>query len=224
MNKFKGFKKLAISFLAFAMVMVSIVPVALVPASAASSGKEVTIYFQNNKNWKNVYAYLWVGSGNVKGTSAWPGTQMTKVSGTDNWYEMKFTPSSAFNVIFNDNGQPKPQQTANHTPKDLTSDKSAYWFVPTDTSETNNNNYTATGLAIKVYTEAQSGFPTPKAAATDAKPGNAKTSSSTTKNSSKKDNSPQTGDNSESMPIILTVALASLAGIGILFSHKKAAA
>lgn len=218
-------RKLVTGLLALAVVTVSAAPVLSAPASAASAGKEVTIYFQNSQNWKNVYAYLWEGSGNLKGTPAWPGQQMTKVSGTENWYEMKFTPATAFNVIFDDNGQPKPQQTANHTPKDLTSDKTAYWFVPTDSTQTNGNGLTPAGTAVQVYTEAQAGFPTPAAvtSVTD------KTTAGTTAaaagaDASKKDAVPKTGDTGVSEPAVAAAALIALAGMGLVLLRKKAAA
>ena len=195
--------------MAMTMVMASAISMAAVPASAAS--KEVTIYFQNTKNWDNVYVYQWIGSGNIKGTPAWPGKQMTKVSGTDNWYEVKYTGSSAFNVTFNNNAQPKPQQTADHTPKDLAADKDAYWFVPTDTSESNSNGQTPVGTVIKVYTEAQSGFPKPAAA-----------SAASTKPAAGTDASPKTGDANENAPVFVTAAtLLALAGMGTILIRKR---
>ena len=213
----KKLKKLVTGILALAVVMVSTAPMLSVSASAAFTDKEVTVYFQNSKSWKNVYAYLWHGSGNLKGTPAWPGKQMTKVSGTSDWYELKFSPAMAFSVIFNDNAQPKPQQTANHTPKDLTADKPAYWFVPTDATQTNGNGYTPTGVAVKVYSEAQSGFPTPSASTGTSN----KAATATAAAPTNKDASPKTGDTGTGMTVVVTVAAVALAGMGFVLARKK---
>jgi LPXTG-motif cell wall-anchored protein len=224
----KKFKKLVAGIMAMAMVMTSAIAMTAVPASAAS--KEVTVYFQNTGKWSNVYAYLWAGSGNIKGTPAWPGKQMTKVSGTDNWYEMKYTAGAAFNVIFNDNAQPKPHQTANHTPKNLAADKEAYWFVPGGATESNNNNYTPAGTAITVYTAAQAGFPKPAAAVTTKSTTSAASSAASspaaatvsTDSATPTDASPKTGDANENAPIMVTTtALLALAGIGTVLIRKK---
>ncbi len=225
----KRFKKLVAGIMAMAMVMTSAIAMTAVPASAA--GKEVTIYFQNTEKWSNVYAYMWAGSGNIKGTPAWPGKQMTKVSGTDNWYELKYTAGTAFNVIFNDNVQPKPHQTANHTPKDLAADKDAYWFVPGGATESNNNNYTPAGAAITVYTEAKSGFPKPATTAATTKNGTTAASSkagstaaatTSTDSTATTDASPKTGDANENAPIIVTTAaLLALAGMGTILIRKR---
>lgn len=225
----KRFRKLVAGIMAMAMVMTSAIAMAAAPASAAS--KEVTIYFQNTKNWSNVYAYLWIGSGNVKGTPAWPGKQMTKVSGADNWYEMKYTAGTAFNVIFNDNAQPKPQQTADHNPKNLAADKDAYWFVPTNATESNDNGKTPVGTVLKVYTDAQAGFPKPAAAATTSskkdttvaasKAGDAAATVSASSTAAA-DASPTTGDANENAPIIVTTAaLLALAGMGTVLIRRK---
>ena len=150
----KRSKKLVAGIMAMAIMMSSAIAMAATPASAA--GKEVTVYFQNTQNWSSVYAYLWAGSGNIKGTAAWPGQKMAKVAGADNWYEVKYTAGAPFNVIFNDNAQPKPHQTADHTPKNLAADKDAYWFVPGGAAKSNDNGLTPAGTAITVYTEAVS--------------------------------------------------------------------
>ena len=224
----KRFKKLVAGIMAMAMVMSSAVAMSATPASAAS--KEVTVYFQNTEKWNNVYAYMWAGSGNIKGTPAWPGKQMTKVAGTENWYELKYTAGAAFNVIFNDNAQPKPHQTANHTPKDLAADKDAYWFVPTGSTETNTNGLTAAGTAIKVYTEAQSGFPKPAAAAaataskdtTTVSNATSSAAATSTNSAAATDASPKTGDTNENVPTAVTaVALLALAGMGTVLIRKK---
>lgn len=218
----KRFKKLVAGIMAMAMMMTSAFAMAATPASAASKG--VTIYFQNTQKWSSVYAYTWAGSGNIKGTPAWPGKQMTKVAGADNWYEMQYTAGATFNVIFTDNAQPKPHQTANHTPKDLSADKEAYWFVPAGATQTNNNNYTPAGTSIKLYTEAQAGFPKPAAVAATT-PSKKDTTATVSTASAAADTSPKTGDANESAPIIvMTAALLALAGVGTVLIRKKARA
>ena len=43
---------------------------------------EVTLYFSNNKNWSNVYAYVWSSSTDTP-LAAWPGTAMTYVKNNE---------------------------------------------------------------------------------------------------------------------------------------------
>ncbi|CDZ24370.1 hypothetical protein CCDG5_1256 [[Clostridium] cellulosi] len=211
-----SFKKLIAGIISFAVMLTSAIAIAL-PASAAS--KTVTIYFKNTQNWNTVYAYIWAGSGPVKGTPAWPGQKMTKVSGTDDWYEIKYTGGTAFNVIFNDNAQPKPNQTSDHTPKDLSPNKSAYWFVPSGKTETNSNGLTPAGTSVTVYSDPQAGFPTPSTESTTSKSESSSKSSSSSSNVS----SPNTGDASESTLITAaTAALIALAGVVTVLVRKKA--
>lgn len=62
-----------------------------------------TVYFDNtNSNWSKVYAYAWQDSNSNNKNSAWPGVEMTKVSGNiysitlddDNWDKIIFNPGS----------------------------------------------------------------------------------------------------------------------------------
>lgn len=210
----KKLKKLALGLLALAVMVGSGVPAMTAPASAATTGKEVTVYFQNSKNWSSVYAYLWHGSGPLTGMGAWPGQKMTKVAGTDNWYQIKFTPSTTFNAIFtNNNGN----QTTDHTPKDLTSDKTAYWFVPTDKAQTGGG-YGAKGVAVTLYTEAQSGFPGAAAAGDTGKSGG-----KTDNTAPAKDATPKTGDNGAGAVAVAAVAVVSAVGMGVVLGRKKKA-
>ena len=155
---------------------------------------------------------------------------MTKVAGTENWYKTEYTAGTAFNVIFSDNAQPKPHQTANHTPKNLAADKDAYWFVPAGKAAADGNGLTPAGTAITVYTAAQPGFPKPAAAVTPKN--NTSTASSTasspaaatvsTDSAAPADASPKTGDANENAPIMVTTAaLLALAGMGTVLIRKK---
>ncbi|MBQ2276685.1 MAG: starch-binding protein [Lachnospiraceae bacterium] len=63
--------------------------------SGVTPVKEEKVYYQNTKNWNNVYAYYWSDS-NTKMTS-WPGVKMTKEK--DNVYSVK-VPSDAQYIIF----------------------------------------------------------------------------------------------------------------------------
>lgn len=62
-----------------------------------------TVYFDNtNSNWSKVYAYAWQDSNSSNINNAWPGVEMTKVSGNiysitlndDNWNKIIFNPGS----------------------------------------------------------------------------------------------------------------------------------
>lgn len=63
-----------------------------------------TVYFDNtNSNWSKVYAYAWQDSNSSNINNAWPGVEMTKVSGNiysitlndDNWNKIIFNPGSS---------------------------------------------------------------------------------------------------------------------------------
>lgn len=215
----KIMKKFIQKALACMMALAVVLTVSALPlqtANAATTG--VKIYFQNNQGWDKVNAYIWQGSGPVSGTSAWPGAVMTKVSGTDNWYELTYTGTSKFNVIFN-NGAATPKQTANHTPADLATDKDAYWFTPSNESASSNA-YGASGVAVTVSTTAPAGFP----AAASSTPSKASSvSSAASASSGTKDSSPKTGDSGSPA----AVAVAGTAALGCLIAvlaRKKAKA
>lgn len=62
-----------------------------------------TVYFDNtNSNWSKVYAYAWQDSNASNKNGAWPGVEMTKISGNiysitlddDNWDKIIFNPGS----------------------------------------------------------------------------------------------------------------------------------
>lgn len=206
----KAWRKGLASVIAFAVMAVSTVALAVAPVHAASKG--VTLYFQNSQNWKSVYCYVWYGSGSV-GT-AWPGQQMTKVSGTSNWYECTYTGSKPINAVFNDNGKPKPNQTANHTPGNLPLTQDAYWFTLTS-STSQNASGEGGGSNVVVHTKPESGFPT-AAAATP-------TQGTATPVAATKDTTPKTGDSSMA-PIVAVIGIAAFAGLAVEFGRKKIAA
>ena len=62
--------------------------------------KTVTIYFDNTSNWSKVNVYTWTGETPITGT--WPGSAMTKVSGSIYSYEV---PARAVNIIFNNGSE-----------------------------------------------------------------------------------------------------------------------
>ncbi len=81
--------------------------------------KEINVYFSNNRNWSDVYAYVWSG-GNQP--AAWPGTKMTKV-GTNSMgediYSITVDYSKYNNIIFN-NGSGQQSKDTSITVKDNT--------------------------------------------------------------------------------------------------------
>lgn len=203
----KNLKKIMVSFMALALLVVSMAATPL-KAKAESS---IMIYFQNTEEWSKVYAYIWQGLGPVHGTATWPGAEMTKVDGTDNWYQFEYTAGTAFQVIFNDNGSPKTTQTGNF-PEDLEADKAAYWFIPSNalTDEGTSDGYTAQGLSVEIFTEAPEGFPATSNT----------TEANTTTVEEVKDESPKTGDTAEPM-VIMGAAIISFLGIVVIISRKK---
>lgn len=223
----KIMKKFIQKALACLMALAVVLTVAALPLQTANAAtKGVKIYFQNNQGWSKVNAYIWQGSGPVSGTSAWPGATMTKVSGTDNWYELTYTGTSKFNVIFND-GAAKPKQTANHTPADLAADKDAYWFTPSNETSSNDNGLTPAGAAVTVSTTAPAGFPaaassTPsKASSISSKASSA--SSAAPASSGTKDSSPKTGDSGSPAAVAVT-GTAALGCLIAVLARKKAKA
>lgn len=204
MNKF--FTKLLSGVVTMAVLATS---VCVLPAKAA--GSSVTVFFKNTLGWSSVYCYTFFGT-NSTGT-AWPGTQMTSVG--NGWFKMTYTGSKALNVVFNDNAQPTPHQTANSQPADLDNSVSAYWFVPTGTSSANAGGMGG-GSTVTVYKTAQAGFPAaPTATATTAT-----TTSSSTSSTAKKSTSPSTGDNNM-VPAAGAAIVLAAAGIAFTISRKK---
>ncbi len=67
---------------------------------------EINVYFSNNKNWSEVYAYIWGEGGSSP--ASWPGTKMTKV-GTNSMgedvYSIKVDYSKYQNIIFTNNSE-----------------------------------------------------------------------------------------------------------------------
>ena len=209
----KKFKKFVVGFMALALLVVSFTVTPLV----AKADSSVMIYYQNTEGWENVYCYIWQGLGPVKGTATWPGTEMTKVEGTDNWYELEYTAGSAFQVIFNDNAVPKISQTGN-LPSDLEADKSAYWFVPNNamTDQGTSDGYTAQGLSVQILTEAPEGFPV----STSSTEGTQVKKADSVEVATEKDESPKTGDTL--MPVVIViVGSISLFGISLILLRKK---
>lgn len=69
--------------------------------TSPDSNKNITVYFENNKNWSSVYAYVWSGSNNL---ASWNGTKMTYAGRSKNGYDVysiTFDYSSYSNIIFN---------------------------------------------------------------------------------------------------------------------------
>lgn len=93
--------------------------------------KDINIYFSNNKNWSDVYAYVWSDGGS--NPAAWPGTKMTKV-GTNSMgeevYTIKVDHTKYQNIIFtNNSGQQSADtviETKNNTGYYLKGDSSPY--------------------------------------------------------------------------------------------------
>lgn len=143
-------------------LLMMVVPAVMATVSAETAGDGVTLYFQNNGGWDNVYCYTWGSSGSVG--ENWPGAAMTPVAGSDHWYSFTYTSDTPVNAIFTNNSG---AQTANHTPADLAVTAKAYWFVPGTETEVTAGGY-ASGTTVTVYTEAQAGWPGYVAAATAA--------------------------------------------------------
>ncbi|MDO5124130.1 MAG: starch-binding protein, partial [Eubacteriales bacterium] len=69
------------------------------------TGGEITVYFTNNNNWSNVYAYIWKNGGST--LNSWPGTAMTYVktnSQNQKVYSITLDSSKYDMIIFNNNG------------------------------------------------------------------------------------------------------------------------
>ena len=87
-------KNRILAFLLCVCLVLSMVPAIAIDTAAASTK---TIYFDNSgKNWGTVYVYTWNNNGDC--TGGWPGTAMTKVSGSIYSYEV---PAAATSIIFN---------------------------------------------------------------------------------------------------------------------------
>lgn len=217
------FKKL---ISAVAAAVVALVFSASLPAKAAGG---VTVYFQNSANWSAVYCYTWYGSGAV-GT-AWPGQQMTSVG--NGWYSFTYTGDKPLNVVFNDNGKPTPNQTADQNPKDLPLTQSAYWFTLAGSSAQNAGGIGG-GTNLAVHNTPESGWPGAAAssspssskAASQSSAASSAASASASKSTSKSASSsaassPATGDQSPVTAAAGIAVLAVAAMAGVWFTRKK---
>lgn len=102
----------------------------------------VTVFFKNNDSWENVSIYVWYTEGEgtesavtTTFTEAWPGTAMTKVDGTEDWYSytVDLPRADGVKLIFNNGLAEGALQTA-----DLSLDVTKlYWSnnVPYETKE-----------------------------------------------------------------------------------------
>lgn len=201
----RNFRKITSMVMIIALIAVGFFTA---PITANAEGS-IKLYFKNSGGWDKVYCYIWQGSGPVKGTDPWPGAEMTKVEGSEDWYQVEYTAGTAFQVIFNDNGTPNLTQTGNLT-ADLTADKEAYWFVLDggSTEEGTTDGYTAGGLQVTVLTEAPEGFVT------------AETADSEITIVTASEELPKTGENPFPVPVILAV-LGLISGVVILTFSKK---
>lgn len=147
----KIFAKITMSILTIAMS----VSMMASPLSASAEENSVKVYFKNTPNWENVYCYTWADIGGTG--KGWPGDEMTPIG--DGWYEFEYTGSKVLNCIFNDNGQPKATQTANHSPADLSIDKNAYWFTASSNVEDSGDGMSS-GYTVTVSETAPDDFPT----------------------------------------------------------------
>ncbi len=103
-----------------------------------SAGKRI-VYFENSNNWSTVNAYYWSDSNS--GMVSWPGTAMTKVSGTTNIYYVEI-PENAEKIIFNNVYNGSGYQTDN-----LTLPEDTLTGVTVDAvNGLINVNYTSTGM------------------------------------------------------------------------------
>ncbi|MDF2473265.1 MAG: hypothetical protein K0R21_1047 [Anaerocolumna sp.] len=202
----RNFSKFTSVVMIIALIAVSFL---IAPITANAEGS-VQLYFKNSGGWDKVYCYIWQGSGPVKGTDPWPGAEMPKIEGSEDWYQVEYTAGTEFQVIFNDNGTPSLTQTGNLT-SDLTADKEAYWFVldGASTEEGTSDGYTAGGLQVTVLTEAPEGFATVETSDSEAAP--------VTDTASKE--LPKTGENTFPTPVILAV-IGIILGI-VIFSFRK---
>jgi len=209
----KKFKKILASFMAVALVLVALG----MPKVAKAEGV-IDFYFQNTEGWEKVFCYIWQGSGPVKGTAAWPGAEMTLVEGTDDWYHLEYTQGTAFQVIFNDNGAPKANQTGN-LPADIDASETAYWFVIGGgvTEEGTSDGYTQSGLQVGVLTEAPEGFPS----VTAVEEVESEVTEEVAESEATLDDSPKTGDSI--MPFVAMIAMIGSAGVivAILIRRKR---
>ncbi len=64
--------------------------------------EEYTVYFRNNKNWSEVYAYMWADNGNSN--AGWPGEAMELVDAKEKLYKVNIDTKNDFaHIIFNNN-------------------------------------------------------------------------------------------------------------------------
>ena len=147
-----GFGKRLVSMtMAFLMMFTMFagqLPGGLLEVKAAST-YDVTVHWQNTKNWSEVNAYVWKGE-NIALNGAWPGSATTENKENKGWYDVSFKglTDSTFKFIFN-NGS---EQTVD-LKETLKAETTEYWATP---SGKDGNKITAS-----IATTAPAGWITP---------------------------------------------------------------
>ena len=127
-----GFGKRVVSMMMAFLMMFTMfagqLPGGLLEVKAANT-YDVTVHWQNTKNWSKVNAYVWNNGGTLNG--GWPGSAASKNEENAGWYDVSFRglKESTFNFIFN-NGS---TQTVD-IKKTLTSATTEFWATPSGTS------------------------------------------------------------------------------------------
>ena len=91
---------------------------------------DVSLHFQDNNNWSEVYAYIWTDTNGA--LEAWPGIKISTDDGYNKWYFLtvyEYT-NSDMKVIFNDGAGGLEKQTADLYISELPEGYSEYWYIP----------------------------------------------------------------------------------------------
>ena len=158
-------KKMSKKLFACMMTMAMLLLVAAPSIARAEGTTKTKVYYYNTDGWEQVNVWAW----DLKTTdqlvaNGWPGDAMTDVG--NGWWSFEVVADQNFCILFNSGASGSGNQTADIS--DITPG-ATYWFTASD-GETLNDSGIGGGANVKLYTEAQAGWPEGPAAKDSATP------------------------------------------------------
>ena len=130
------------------------------PETPGTNSGTFTIYFKNIASYENVFIYMWHMNGEqtTKLTENWPGTAMTPVEGSANWYSytIDLATSEGVQLIFNNGLENGAQQSS-----DLNFSSSKLYWANDVAFATKEEAEAAKTQSVTVYYKNTRGWETP---------------------------------------------------------------
>lgn len=164
-----------------------------------AAGNDVVVHVQDGTGWGSINIYNWGDKGETAGP--WPGAVMEKDK-VDGWFVYTISTECDLNLVFSKNGTPQSGDV-----KGISKDRKEIWIVIGGEGEANDMG-AATNQAV-LYTEPEDGWPI-----------NLQTVDDTTAAEGMKDETPKTGDNLATAPIVFIGIVAFITGMVFLLKKR----